>query len=44
MPTSRAGVKIDWLIWIGVGLALIGAVIAGGCAYALRQTRRSAVA
>ena len=44
MPISQAGVKIDWLIWVGVGLAAIGVAIAGGCAFALRRSRRSAVA
>jgi hypothetical protein len=32
---GEAGVEIGWLIWVGIGLALVGAVIAGSCGYAV---------
>ena len=32
---GEAGVKIGWLIWVGVGVGLAGLVIAGSCAYAI---------
>ena len=35
--SADAGVKVDWLIWVGIGLALVGAVAVGGCAYGLRR-------
>ena len=40
---ADAGVKIDWLIWVGVGLTVLGLVIAGSCGYGLaQQSRKSA--
>ncbi len=32
---GEAGVRIDWLIWVGVGLGLAGLVIVGSCTYAV---------
>ena len=30
---GEAGVKIGWLIWVGIGLLVVGVLIAGSCAY-----------
>jgi hypothetical protein len=37
---AEAGVKIDWLIWVGLGILLVGLLIAGSCGYALARVRR----
>ena len=36
-----AGVKIGWLIWVGVGLLVAGAAIAGVCGWGLNQLSKS---
>jgi hypothetical protein len=38
---AEAGVKIGWLIWVGIGLTILGATIAGVSGYGIvRLTRR----
>lgn len=37
---GEAGVKIGWLIWVGIGLAVVGLVIAGGCGYGMSRLLR----
>jgi hypothetical protein len=31
--TGEAGAKLSWLLWVGVGLLVTGALIAGSCGY-----------
>ena len=39
---ANAGVKIDWVIWVGIGLAIIGLVLlAGGITLIVRIARRA---
>lgn len=37
---ADAGVRISWLIWVGMGLLVVGALIAGLCIYAVRNMTR----
>ncbi len=37
---AEAGIKVSWLIWVGVGLLILGVVIAGLCIYAVRNMTR----
>ena len=39
---ANAGVKIDWVIWVGIGLAIIGLVLlAGGITLIVTIARRA---
>jgi hypothetical protein len=41
---ADAGVKIDWVIWVGVGLAVVGLLIAAGCVLLILRIGRRAAA
>lgn len=38
---GEAGVKIGWLIWVGIGLAVVGLFIAGGFGYGMTRLLRN---
>jgi hypothetical protein len=39
---ADAGVKIGWLLWLGIGLAVLGALIVAGCVVIIVRTGRRA--
>jgi hypothetical protein len=39
---ADAGVKIGWLLWVGIGLAIVGALLTAGCVILVLRIGRSA--